>query len=149
MIKRHVSAEEIARFGEGDVSRRKAARISSHLAGCSRCARVRDDLAMVPALLARTAAPPMPDHLAARIQTALMTESARRASPEASPDVRPARGAAAGAAAAAGRRNERGRRKRARDAPVRNGTPRAGPGPASPACPDRPPDGPPRQQQPC
>ncbi len=39
MIKRHVSAEEIARFGEGDVSRRKAARISSHLACCARCAR--------------------------------------------------------------------------------------------------------------
>jgi hypothetical protein len=98
VIKRHVSAEEIARFGEGDVSGRKAARISSHLASCHHCAKVRDDLAMVPALLASTTAPPMPDHLTARIQTALMTESARRASPEAgagSPgDRRPARHAA-------------------------------------------------------
>ena len=99
MIKRHVSAEEIARFGEGEVSRRKAARISSHLAGCSRCAQVRDDLAMVPALLARTEAPPMPDHLAARIQTALITESARRASPEAAAGLA---ASAAGAGLAAG-----------------------------------------------
>ena len=102
MIKRHVSAEEIARFGEGDVSRRRAARIGSHLAGCSRCARVRDELAMVPALLARTAAPPMPDHLAARIQTALMTESARRASPAADPDIAAGAGLAAGAASGRG-----------------------------------------------
>jgi len=95
VIKRHVSAEEIARFGEGDVSRRKAARISSHLASCHQCAEVRDDLAMVPALLASTTVPPMPDHLTDRIQTALMTESAGRASPE------------AGAGSADGRRPER------------------------------------------
>jgi hypothetical protein len=97
VIKRHVSAEEIARFGEGDASARKAARISSHLASCHQCAKVRDDLAMVPALLAGTTTPPMPDHLAARIQTALMTESARRASPDAGSrgDTRPARQAAA------------------------------------------------------
>ena len=144
MIKRHVSAEEIARFGEGDVRRRKAARISSHLAACSRCARVRDDLAMVPALLARTAAPPMPDHLAARIQTALITESARRASPKAGPDTAADAGLAAGTAQSAAREAQG-----ARDARVRNGTPRAGPGPGSPACPDRPPDGSPWQQQPC
>jgi hypothetical protein len=95
VIKRHVSAEEIARFGEGDVSRRKAARISSHLASCQQCAEVRDDLAMVPALLASTTVPPMPDHLTDRIQAALMTESAGRASPE------------AGAGRADGRRPER------------------------------------------
>lgn len=102
MIKRHVSAEEIARFGEGDVGRRKAARISSHLAGCSRCTKIRDDLAMVPALLARTAAPPMPDHLAARIQTALITESARRASPEAGAAGPAGTDIAAGPSSAAG-----------------------------------------------
>jgi len=97
VIKRHVSAEEIARLGEGDVSARKAARISSHLATCPQCAQVRDDLATVPALLASTTTPPMPDHLTARIQTALMTESARRASPDAGSrgDTRPARQAAA------------------------------------------------------
>ena len=97
MIKRHVSAEQIARLSEGDVSARKAARISSHLATCPQCAQVRDDLATVPALLASTTTPPMPDHLTARIQTALMTESARRASPDAGSrgDTRPARQAAA------------------------------------------------------
>ncbi len=116
MIKRHVSAEEIARFGEGDVGRRKAARISSHLAGCSRCAKVREDLAMVPALLARTAAPPMPDHLAARIQTALITESARRASPEAGAagpagtDIAVGTSSAAGGGSGAGRGHARPKR---------------------------------------
>jgi hypothetical protein len=86
VIKRHVSAAEIARFSEGDVSARKAARVSSHLAGCRRCAGVREDLARVPALLASTEAPPMPEHLTARIQAALVTESARRASHGAGPD---------------------------------------------------------------
>ncbi|MGD0373656.1 MAG: hypothetical protein ABSB01_03585 [Streptosporangiaceae bacterium] len=86
MIKRHVSAAEIARFSEGDIRARKAARIGSHLAGCRRCARVREDLARVPALLASTEAPPMPEHLTARIQAALSTESARRASLDAGPD---------------------------------------------------------------
>lgn len=80
MIKRHVSAEAIAEFSAGDISGRKAARISSHLASCHQCASLRDDLARVPALLASTEVPPLPDHLAARIQTALMTESARRVS---------------------------------------------------------------------
>ena len=86
MIKRHVSAAEIARFSEGDVSARKAARVRSHLAGCRRCANVREDLARVPALLASTEAPPIPEHLTARIQAALITESARRASHRAGPD---------------------------------------------------------------
>lgn len=86
MIKRHVSAAEIARFSEGDVSARKAARVSSHLAGCRRCASVREDLARVPALLAGTEAPRIPEHLTARIQAALITESARRASHRAGPD---------------------------------------------------------------
>jgi Putative zinc-finger len=80
MIARHIRPENIARYSEGDLSDRRAARISSHLAGCARCAGVRDDLARVPALLASTQTPPMPDHLAARIQTALTAESARRAS---------------------------------------------------------------------
>jgi hypothetical protein len=80
VIKRHVSAEAIAEFSAGEISGRKAARISSHLAGCHECARLHDDLARVPALLASTEVPPLPDHLAARIQTALMTESARRVS---------------------------------------------------------------------
>jgi hypothetical protein len=85
VIKRHVSAAEIARFSEGDVSARKAARVSSHLAGCRRCASVREDLARVPALLAGTEAPRMPEHLTARIQAALIRESARRASHRAGP----------------------------------------------------------------
>jgi len=79
VIRRHVSAEVIARFSEGDLSGRKAARVRSHLAHCPRCASLRDDLARVPALLASADVPPMPEHLAARISSALSTESARRA----------------------------------------------------------------------
>jgi Putative zinc-finger len=101
---RHVRPETLARYSEGDLSDRKAARIRSHLASCARCARLRDDLAAVPALLADAVVPPLPEHLAARIQTALMTESARRASPagaaRAAGSADPAR--AAGAAGAAG-----------------------------------------------
>jgi hypothetical protein len=78
---RHARPETLARYSEGDLSDRKAARIRAHLASCARCARLRDDLAAVPALLADAMVPPLPEHLAARIQTALMTESARRAGP--------------------------------------------------------------------
>ena len=57
---------------------------------------------MVPALLARTAAPPMPDQLATRIQTALITESARRASPQAGAAGPAGTDIAAGTSSAAG-----------------------------------------------
>jgi hypothetical protein len=93
----HVKAETLARYSENDLSGRKAARIGSHLARCAQCVRLRDDLARVPALLARSEVPPLPEHLAARIHTALMTESARRASAAA-----PAAAAATGPAANAG-----------------------------------------------
>ncbi len=96
MIRRHVSAEDIARYSEGDISGRKATRIRSHLAGCRQCAAVREDLARVPALLASAEAPPMPEHLAARIQAALSTESAQRASRDARPASAPPHRRAAG-----------------------------------------------------
>jgi hypothetical protein len=76
---RHVSAEQLARFRDGDLSRAATRRARAHLAGCARCQADADALAGLPALLAGTPAPPMPDHLAARIETALATESARRA----------------------------------------------------------------------
>ncbi len=81
MIRRHVRPETLARYNEGDLAEGRAGRISSHLARCARCAGVRDDLAQVPALLARTEVPPLPDHLAARIHTALAAESAAGSAP--------------------------------------------------------------------
>jgi hypothetical protein len=76
---RHVSADQLARFRDGDLSRAATRRVRAHLAGCARCQADADALAGLPALLAGTPAPPMPDHLAARIETALATESAQRA----------------------------------------------------------------------
>ena len=76
---RHVSAEKLARSRDGDLSPAAARRVTAHLAGCSRCRADADALAGLPALLAATQLPPMPDHLAARIETALATESAHRA----------------------------------------------------------------------
>jgi Putative zinc-finger len=76
---RHVSADQLARFRDGDLSRAATRRVRAHLAGCARCQADADALAGLPALLAGTPAPPMPDHLAARIEAALATESAQRA----------------------------------------------------------------------
>jgi hypothetical protein len=76
---RHVSAEKLARFRDGDLGRAAARRVAAHQASCARCQADADALAALPALLAGTRLPPMPDHLAARIETALATESAHRA----------------------------------------------------------------------
>lgn len=76
---RHVSAEKLARSRDGELSRAAARRVAAHLTGCARCQADADALAGLPALLAETQLPPMPDHLAARIETALATESAHRA----------------------------------------------------------------------
>jgi hypothetical protein len=76
---RHVSADTLARYREGGVSRRKAARISAHLSGCADCTGVNSDLAAVSSVLAGVRLPVMPDHLAARLQGALATEAAARA----------------------------------------------------------------------
>jgi hypothetical protein len=75
---RHVSATALARFRAGDLSQRKAARVSAHLPGCARCTDLGAELAGITMLLASTPAPPMPEHLAARIQDTLATEAASR-----------------------------------------------------------------------
>jgi hypothetical protein len=75
---RHVSAETMAGFRQGDLSPRKSSRISAHLAGCDRCRTLDEGLAGVRTLLAGAQPPPIPEHLAARIQTALATEAAGR-----------------------------------------------------------------------
>jgi hypothetical protein len=75
---RHVSAETMAGFRQGELSPRKNSRISAHLAGCDRCRTLDEDLAGVRTLLADAQPPPIPERLAARIQTALATEAASR-----------------------------------------------------------------------
>ena len=84
---RHVSAEQLARFRDADLSRAATRRVAAHLARCPGCRADADALAELPALLARTEVPGIPDHLAARIDTALATESAHRAAGAAEPGL--------------------------------------------------------------
>lgn len=76
---RHIGERMLARFDQGDLSTRRSVRIRAHLTGCARCRELNDDLAGVTTLLADVQTPPMPEHLAARIQTALAAEATRRA----------------------------------------------------------------------
>ena len=80
---RHVSTAAIARFREGDLRPRRTAQVRAHLAECARCAAASDGLATVTTLLACTTVPPVPEHLAARIHSALATEAAQRIAPAA------------------------------------------------------------------
>src|SRR5437016_5680233 len=82
---RHVDAETLARFRQGELSVRRGSRIRAHLAGCARCSDLNEDLAGVTTLLARVPPPPIPEHLAARIHSALAAEAARRATLTAGP----------------------------------------------------------------
>lgn len=92
---RHVDAETLARYRQEDLSRRRASRIRAHLAGCARCRALDEDMAGVTALLADAQPPLIPEHLAARIQTAIAAEAARRV-------ALPAQATSAARAAAAG-----------------------------------------------
>jgi hypothetical protein len=76
---RHVSNERLARFRDGGLRRAAARRVEAHLDGCARCRDAEHALDRLPALLAATEVPQLPAHLAARIETALATESAHRA----------------------------------------------------------------------
>jgi len=77
-VTRHLDAETLARYRQEDLSRRRGSRVRAHLAWCERCRALDEELAGVTALLADVQPPPMPEHLAARIQTALAAEAARR-----------------------------------------------------------------------
>jgi hypothetical protein len=73
-----VNSETLAEFREGLLPRRKARQVAAHLAHCARCAGRDAQLAELPALLARSPAPPMPAALTARIEAALAAEAAAR-----------------------------------------------------------------------
>src|SRR6516165_5773418 len=91
----HVGAKTLARYRQDDLSSRRSSRIGAHLAGCARCRALNEDLAGVTTLLASVHPPPVPEHLEARIQAALATEAATRA-------TRPGEKAAAAAPAPSG-----------------------------------------------
>jgi hypothetical protein len=77
-VTRHPDAGVLAEFREGLLGRRRSARIRAHLAACPHCASVDAGLAEVTDLLAGAPAPRMPDHLIARLDSALAAEAARR-----------------------------------------------------------------------
>jgi hypothetical protein len=78
-VRGHADAETLAALREELLSRRKAARVSAHLAACSRCAGLDAQLTQVSALLTASTTPPMPDALTARIEAAIAAEAAARA----------------------------------------------------------------------
>jgi hypothetical protein len=96
-VRGHVDPETLAAFREELLPRRKAERVTAHLAGCPRCAGLDAQLAGLPALLAHAPAPPMPDALTARIEAALAVEAAARStrSTEGIPGTEAATGASA------------------------------------------------------
>ena len=98
----HADAEALAAFREELLSRRKAARVSAHLAACSRCAELDAQLTEVSALLTTSTTPPMPGALTARIEAAIAAEAAARAATTAEGAVAAAEGAVAVGAAGAG-----------------------------------------------
>jgi hypothetical protein len=94
---RHVSTENLTRLRDADLRGRKARRAQAHLEHCSRCQETSAALGEIPAMLAGAQMPQIPAHLAARIETALATESAHRAAGQ--PAARQAPPVRAGAAA--------------------------------------------------
>src|SRR5215475_2810386 len=99
---RHASDETLARFRSGSLRRGATRRVRAHLDTCARCTATYDALGEIPARLAAAQPPPIPAHLAARIETALATESAHRSA--GSPSVRPARSGRTPSHATRGRR---------------------------------------------
>jgi hypothetical protein len=75
---RHASAEELALLAEGELRRRKAAKVSAHVAGCTQCTEVRAELAVVPAVLSGVPYPPLPATVSVRIESAIRVEVNRR-----------------------------------------------------------------------
>jgi hypothetical protein len=73
-----VDSETLAACREGLLPRRKAGQVAAHVAHCAQCAGLDAQLAELPALLARSPAPPMPAALTARIEAALAAEAAAR-----------------------------------------------------------------------
>ena len=98
-MRRHLSAEVLARYQAGDLGSRRAAKVARHLAGCLDCERTLSELTAVSSLLAGMVRPAMPAAFADRLQVAIARESAARA--DAMHTAAPARGVPATAPDAA------------------------------------------------
>jgi hypothetical protein len=71
---RHASAEELALLAEGELRRRKAAKVSAHVAGCTQCTQVRAELTEVTTVLSAVPYPPLPAAVSVQIESALRIE---------------------------------------------------------------------------
>jgi len=81
-MNRHATLDELARLGADDLRSRKAARVSSHLAECTECTELNDQLSSVPVLLSSVQFPEMPASLAVMIGNTLAAEAAQRVAAE-------------------------------------------------------------------
>jgi hypothetical protein len=77
-VARHASVQTLALYREGVMSSRQATRVAEHLAICPACAEVEAQLARVTVLLGHVGVPPMPGHVADRIELALAKEHTER-----------------------------------------------------------------------
>jgi hypothetical protein len=75
---RHASAEELALLAEGQLRRRKAVKISAHVAGCTQCTQVRAELTEVHTVLSGVPYPALPVAVSVQIESALRVEVNRR-----------------------------------------------------------------------
>jgi hypothetical protein len=103
----HLDSDVLAEFRAGLITGRRGARIAAHLAGCERCTSLDDQLARVSALLASVPAPPLPDHVAQRLDTVLAAEVVAA---EAAKSNNPERAGRDGAGESAAPRRPRGNR---------------------------------------
>jgi hypothetical protein len=86
----HASAEELALLAEGELRRRKAAKVSTHLAGCAQCTQVRAELTEVTTVLSAVPYPALPAAVSVQIESALRIEVNHRIA--AAPATEAARG---------------------------------------------------------
>jgi len=87
---RHASAEELALLAEGELRRRKAEKVSAHVAGCTQCTQVRAELTEVTTVLSAVPYPPLPAAVSVQIESALRIEVNHRIA--AAPATEAARG---------------------------------------------------------
>jgi hypothetical protein len=71
---RHASTDELANLAVGELGRRKAAKITAHVAVCTRCTHVSRQLAEVPAVLSGASYPELPETVSVRVQAAIRVE---------------------------------------------------------------------------
>jgi hypothetical protein len=77
---RHPDAVDLAEYAEGLLEASDQQAVEDHVRDCPDCSTVLTDLATVPDVLAQAPIPPMPDDVAARLDHAIATEAAARAS---------------------------------------------------------------------